>query len=248
MKIVHLSDLHFRFHLPGTSPIPRRKSRQVRDLLPRMLAQAASFSPDLGVLTGDLLDFPTIPSYSRQGSPLKELAHQDLNWLAQVLGESGYPWIVIPGNHDPQDLVESIWGKRGECVLGGYRFVCFYDREGEGHVPHRCGAEWVKFRQALEKKDLPQVHLQHFLICPEKNEGYPHTYAEALDLLRCIEEKGNLVRLVLCGHYHPGVKPFWKGRTLFSVVPAFCEEPHRYRTYLLEEDRVVWREEEVILL
>lgn len=58
MRIAHISDLHMRYHLPGTSALTLRQSRRVPELLTVALHSIRAQSPDLLVLSGDLLDYP----------------------------------------------------------------------------------------------------------------------------------------------------------------------------------------------
>jgi predicted MPP superfamily phosphohydrolase len=58
MRIIHLTDLHLRHYLPGTSSIPKRRSRVVLGLLERAVTRLTALQPDLVAVTGDLLDYP----------------------------------------------------------------------------------------------------------------------------------------------------------------------------------------------
>ncbi len=234
MRIAHISDLHLRHHLPGTAAIPRRLSRQMPELLAKAVQRIQEEHPDLVVITGDLLDYPLEalddPETQAQGE-------RDLRLIAAILQELSCPYCVIPGNHDHPALVRKVFHDLSEDqVLAGHRVICFYDHEDEEHFPQRLGPEREKFLRAVTDADSPpQVHVQHYVVWPIRNESYPHTYREAPFLREAIVASGK-VRLVLSGHYHPGIPPFQEGPTWFATVPAFCESPHPYWIYSLRPE------------
>ena len=239
MRIAHLSDLHLRHHLPGEPPNPERQSRRMPELLEQAMSLVRTQTPDLLVVTGDLVDYPQDelenPERLRQGDA-------DLALTAELLAQCGCPHVAIPGNHDHTDLFAQHFSPSVDQIVAGYRVLCFpEDHEEEAHVPHRRGRSLRRFRSALESAGSPpQVHVQHYLVWPEMNESYPHTYAEAPSLLDEIVASG-AARLCLSGHLHAGIEPFQVGETTFSVVPAFCVAPHPIWVYDLGAQGVTWR-------
>ena len=121
--------------------------------------------------------------------------------------------------------------------VGAFRVFCFYDEEGTDHVPVRVGTELERLIRALSEEGPKQIHLQHYLVHPEHNRGYPHTYGTADWLKQSLQRSGN-VHLLLSGHYHPGVLSQEEGGIHYAVAPAFCEAPHRFALYECEENRV----------
>lgn len=240
MRIVHLTDLHLRCHLPGTSSIKTRRSRAMLAALARVAPRISALEPDLLALTGDLLDYPLEHAADPR---FRSLALADLAALREALKPLACTQIVLPGNHDVDELCAQVFPPMRECVVAGYRVFAFGDREGPGHVPLRCGQERARLEAALRQDDsLPQVHLQHYVVWPRLNEGYPHTYADAEALRQQIAASGR-VRLVLSGHYHRGVAPTCAQGVWFAVTPAFCEAPHPYRIYDLADGELAWREQ-----
>ena len=229
MRIAHLSDLHLRHHLRGSSALPQRLSRRVPELLAAAVHRMQAQRLDLLVLTGDVLDYPLELAGD---DDTRVRGRRDLRLVADTLAQAEVPLVVIPGNHDHGQLVSDVFSHTMlDRAIAGHRVVCFCDREGDGHVPTRVGRERDRFVAVLAAKDsLPQVHVQHYLVYPERNETYPHTYARADELVDSIVGSGN-VRLVLSGHYHEGACPHKIGPVTFSTVPAFCEYPHRYWVY-----------------
>jgi hypothetical protein len=55
------------------------------------------------------------------------------------------------------------------------------------------------------------------------------------------------VRLVLSGHYHPGVPPLADKGVTFVTAPAFAEPPHRFWTYDLSGGDVAWQSHRLAL-
>lgn len=236
MRLAHLTDPHVRRQVPGTAVLPQRRSRESADLLVRALVDAAGRGADAVAITGDLVD---VPSYlfepEREGavdSHLWAAVRADYRWLRRELEACGLPWVVVPGNHDSFRVMREVFGDRPmQTDVDGVRLLSFWDREHARHVPQRILADRRRFDAAMADPDCsPQVHLQHFPITPELNEGYPHTYREGEELRRRIVDSGR-VALSLSGHYHPGLEPQTHGSTLFSVTPALTEAPHSYRIF-----------------
>ena len=129
--------------------------------------------------------------------------------------------------------------------VAGYRVVRFCDREHEGHVPRRFVPERERLEQVLnDRQTAPQIHLQHYVITPELNQGYPHTYAEGRSLARALARSGR-VRLSLSGHYHAGTGLVRRGATFFATGPAFCDPPFRWRLFDLGPGPVRMQEREL---
>ena len=105
-------------------------------------------------------------------------------------------------------------------------------------MPRRFDRERKLFLQLLNgDSTLPQIHLQHYVVTPELNEGYPHTYLEGQELRDRAVRSGR-VRLSLSGHYHAGTELTRVDDCCFAVGPAFAEFPHAYRIYEVHADRV----------
>lgn len=235
VRIAHITDIHARHHIPGQASIPVRRSRAGRDLLERALSDARKRQADVVVLTGDVLDVPqwfTSDGDNQGNCVLDRQVREDYRMVRTLLDECGLPWISLPGNHDSYRLhAEEL--SRGPYVrdIGGLRFVSFWDSESEGNVPRRILTERLRFESALvDPSRRPQVHLQHFVIQPRLDSGYPHTYQEGEFLYERLVES-HKVALVLSGHYHAGVPTSREGRTTFSVTPALAEYPHPYRIF-----------------
>lgn len=240
MKIAHISDLHLRRDLPGTAAIEKRRSREMPGLLDRAADAMRRDRPDLIVLSGDVLDFPLdkfdAPEFLAAGEA-------DARFAAEILGSADCPLAVVSGNHDPPGLLRRAFGPQApDSVVAGQRVLLFEDTEDAEHYPRREGDERERFFRALsDAESPPQIHVQHFLVWPERNAGYPHTYPEGEAFRRAVCASGR-VRLVLSGHYHRGVPPTPVEGTVFAAAPAFCEAPHRWMWYEMGERVFRWRE------
>ena len=231
MRIAHLSDLHLRHHLPGTASLPDRLSRAMPQRFAQALQQIRALAPDLLVITGDLLDYP----FDALDDPIaQELARRDLYLIADLIADVPAPLALVHGNHDHPALVAEVFGHvPADQVVDGYRILAFADDEGLEHVPVREGDSLARFQTALaDPASPPQVHVQHYVVWPERNEEYPHTYGAGAAMREAILAAGN-VRLVLSGHYHTGVPLFGDQSTYFATVPGFAVLPHPFALYEL---------------
>lgn len=239
MRIAHLTDLHLRRHLPGTSILGKRRSREAASVIEHAPRDARERGADVVVVTGDLVD---VPPYLLAGQTPscwdaeRWLAAMEADYLLirTMLADSGLPAIVVPGNHDSYEVAERVFGASPAVrEIGGLTFVSFWDEEDQRHVPRRLGRQRELFDRMLAQP-RPQVHLQHFVITPELNEDWPHTYAEGEELRRHIVDSGS-VRLSLSGHYHPGTDLIRDAGTAFSAGSALVEPPHCYRIYDVDD-------------
>ncbi|MBI3830503.1 MAG: HAD-IIIA family hydrolase [Planctomycetes bacterium] len=244
MRIVHISDLHWRENLPGSATVTCRLSRRVPELFATAIERIRALAPDLLVVSGDLLDYP---AYGADYSDLLRQGKADLLAIKKLLDGVACPKAVVPGNHDHLHLSGMVFGEYAcDFACAGHRIVSFQDWEGEGHFPRRLGAQRERFDAVLKDGDAtPQIHVQHYLTWPEENKGYPHSYRECQSMQRALTECGK-VRLVLSGHFHRGVRPAREAGVWYATVPAFCEPPHPFWMYEISGDEV--KQEEFTLV
>lgn len=238
MRIAQITDLHLRHHLPGTSPISPRRSRSMPSLFAQALTHIADSKPDLLAITGDLIDAPEWLIRPPQlfimddRRPWLDAALADYRLIKQLLDDTGLRYIILGGNHDIPDLLWQVFPRDEDVFdLNGHRIARFCDEESDGHHPRRFLDDRQRFDTLLaDPASPPQIHLQHYVLTPALNEGYPHTYQEGEELTRRIVDS-HKVRLCLSGHYHPGTPLLHHQSTCFSTAPAFCTWPHPWRLY-----------------
>ncbi|TVR53758.1 MAG: hypothetical protein EA426_17620, partial [Spirochaetaceae bacterium] len=151
MTIAHITDLHLRRHLPGTASIAARRSREIPDLLVDAVARIRAVSPDLVALTGDLLDYPLD---ALDDDATRENGERDLRLIAELLEPITCPVAIVHGNHDHPELVRAVFAPLPtDLTVAGHRVLCFFDDEGENHVPHRTDTEKQRFDNGLADDD-----------------------------------------------------------------------------------------------
>ena len=236
MKIAHLSDFHLRHYLPGSSQVTKRQSRLVPDLLRQAIADISALHPDLLAITGDLVDYPLD---ALDDAVTIARGDRDLQLIREIVAEAACPTTYLYGNHDHPASFRRIFAEqKSDRTVGAYRLLTFLDDEVRANCAERLDDSRLLFDAALtDTNPQPQIHLQHYMIYPEHNEGYPHNYREAADLQQAIATSGK-VHLSLSGHYHPGANLKQYNGTFFATARAFCEAPHPYRIYELDGSSV----------
>ena len=242
-RVAHVTDLHRRKFLPGTSLVAKRRSRE--PFLEHILETVRQQNIDLLILTGDILD---VPSFLLDGIPhgfqspgdtdqWLEAAREDYKEVRRLLDATRIPYRILPGNHDYAPLFFEVFPTiESEIRAGGYRWITFNDFEQAGHIPRRLEESMRLFRRVLKDDDAtPQIHLQHYLLRNVPHTDYPYVYQEAPWLCSQISDSRR-VRLSLSGHYHPGRPLEEENGTLYTVGEALCESPFRWRIYTFSTD------------
>ncbi len=214
----------------------------MRELFARALSDVVTRGVDAIAVTGDLLDVPDYllthdDYYDYDRATWEQEVAADYGWLRDLLEATGLPYLALPGNHDWLAVMARFFAANQVVELAGHRLVTFWDRDFYAHVPRRFDRERTLMEQALGQDGPPQIHLQHYVITPELNQGWPHTYLEGEHLRRALADSGKVV-LSVSGHYHPGTEAIFDGPCTFTCGPAFAEFPHRYRIYDLHDGAV----------
>jgi len=243
-RLLHFTDMHLRHHQPGTADNPVRLSRFMPAALDRLADSINDLSPDVLVMTGDVLD---VPDEVIAGGTPDDRPHEawvddivdDLSLVKEWFDGTGFAYVVVPGNHDHEDAFARVFGDTsGTRDIAGFRFFCFWDELAPDRQPQRSGARQDLFESALtaEEHDCPQIHVQHYMIDPPTfAAGSNYEYKGAAAMKSRVEGSGR-VRAVLSGHYHPGSLVTGDGGVVHSLPPAFCEAPHAFRVYDLAKD------------
>jgi D-glycero-D-manno-heptose 1,7-bisphosphate phosphatase len=241
MRIAQITDLHLRHHLPGVTQ-NKRRIRHMAELFPRALDTIAQQQVDLVAVTGDLVDVPDWLMHPLGGFEYddaaiwRDAALKDYQLVRDALDASGLRYMVLPGNHDDESLMWQVFDAEANAIdVAGHRVIRFCDREWEYHMPRRFTPQRERWEAALEQTDgPPQIHLQHYLVTPWRNAGWPHTYEEGDEIARRTNAAGH-VRLSLSGHDHTGTGLIRFTNTTFAACPAFTVSPFTWRVYDVDE-------------
>ncbi len=240
VTIGYLTDMHLRKHVPGTSPIDTRHCRKMAELIPVALDRMSCRSLDVIVCTGDLLDVAGEPG-----------AVEDLELCKRLFDECELPYLVLPGNHDPAPdgfyRVFPMPPKR--TVLNNCELISFHEdtcAAGE-RASERSAASLQRMTELLiADNDCPEatVLLQHYVVYPDHNEGYPHNYLND-EAIKSILERSNRQLLCVSGHYHPGIPVTQNNGVAYFAGRAFCEPP--YTCYVISVSASGVSVEEIVI-
>ncbi|QDU33524.1 Calcineurin-like phosphoesterase [Poriferisphaera corsica] len=241
MRIAQITDLHLRQAIPGVTTHSERLVREVPSLFAKAVRSAKEHSPDIIVVTGDLLDVPDDWISAQANGMLGEeetlACLADYLYIKDVLDNSELPYMVVAGNHDLPNLLWQIFERFDDLSLNGFKFIAFHDEETENHMPQRLGLERERFEETLHcVSEMPQVHLQHYVLTPTLHEGYPHSYLDDRTITEKVDESERVI-LSLSGHYHQGTELLHMKYAYFATGTAFCNQPHAYRIYDVDLER-----------
>ena len=104
-RLLHFTDMHLRINQPGTASDPLRLSRSMPDALDRLAEQIKELTPDVLVMSGDLLD---VPDEVQDGGTPDDRSHEewvesakaDFQLIRDWFDATAVPYVVVPGNHD----------------------------------------------------------------------------------------------------------------------------------------------------
>jgi len=235
-RVLHMTDMHLRWHQPGTADRTERLSREMPAVLERLADRLDEFEPDVIVFTGDLLDVPdpVVAGDVEDAGALAEALEQaeaDYRLVRDRMLAMDTPFVVIPGNHDVVDLVHKVFPESAPVIdHAGFRFVSFCDDLDDARTPYRDGVEADLFDTVLADPDhdLPQIHLQHYMVEPPTFMRSQYDYSTSRAMAKAIDGSDRVVA-VLSGHYHPGSLFMGPSGVCYSVVPAICSIPHPVR-------------------
>ena len=201
-------------------------------LLRLALDQIAAHRPDLLAVTGDLVDFPF---YAMDDPGALAQGRRDLQLIRAILDQAPCPVAYLYGNHDHPASFRDVFADQAlDRTAGDYRLLTFLDGEVRDNTAERLGESLTLFEAALADTDpRPQIHLQHYMVFPERDQGYPHSYREATALHEACAASGK-VHLSLSGHFHRGENLQQHDGVHYATARAFCEAPHPFRVYELD--------------
>ena len=210
MLIAHISDLHvmvegeLAYGVVDTGP-----------MVERAIAHLKKLSPDVVVISGDLVHNVQLAEYER---------------LKEMLFELKMPAFLMPGNHDSRDLIRQVFDAHKYLPAQGFlqytvenypvRLIVLDTNvpgEGRGELDE-ARLQWLD-QQLAAQPDRPTLLFMHhppFSTGIRMMDGLGLTGKEQLaDVVRkydCIERIG-------CGHIHRPIQKRWAG-TLAYTVPS----------------------------
>ncbi|MEL6938761.1 MAG: phosphodiesterase [Cyanobacteria bacterium J06598_1] len=210
MLIAHISDLHvmgpgnLAYDIVDTGP-----------MVEKAIAHIATLSPDLVVITGDLVHNVQPAEYQR---------------LKTILSALSMPVYLIPGNHDSRDLIRTTFTSHTYLPSTGY--LQYTLQSGplrlimlDTNVPGKGHGEldderltWLD-EQLSEQPHQPTIIFMHhppFTTGIDMMDGYG---LSGLDQLESIIQKYSCIQRIGCGHVHRPVQKLWAG-TLAYTVPS----------------------------
>lgn len=210
MLVAHVSDLHvmaageLAYGVVDTTP-----------MVERAIAHITTLSPDVLIITGDLVHNVQPAEYTR---------------LKRILQQLTMPVYLIPGNHDSRELIRETFTEHTYLPSSGYlqytvenypiRFIML-----DTNVPGKGYGEldaqrlhWLD-QQLGEQPNKPTIIFMHhppFTTGIELMDGYGLT---GLSELESVVKKYDCIERIGCGHIHRPIQALWAG-TLVYTVPS----------------------------
>ncbi len=213
MLIAHISDSHiagWNSKAYGIAPTAENLAHcmtHINQLKPE---------PDLVIVTGDI-------TYSGQ------LAEAER--AAAILDKLHYPYYIVPGNHDENSTLWSVFGRHAcpgqnkdfiNYVLEGYdiRLIGM-----DSSIPASAGGEvcqarisWLEKQLSLETQKATLIFMHH----PPARCGVLETDKDGFigaERLGHVIAQHNNIKAILCGHIHIAAHLAWSG-TVISTAPS----------------------------
>lgn len=218
MIIVQLTDTHVMPRgeklagLIDTNGMLAEAVRHVNSLEPR---------PALALVTGDLVDRPSVESYAM---------------LRELLDRLEIESFLIPGNHDARPLLVAAFAHHAYLPRDGFlqytveehpvRLVALDTTLPDRDEGRLCDERLAWLDQTLAAApDRPTLILMHH---PPFETGIWWMDAQGLGgaaAMRAVVERHPQVALVVCGHLHRPIQTGWGG-TVVSVAPSTAHQVH----------------------
>ncbi|HPP12684.1 MAG TPA: metallophosphoesterase [bacterium] len=218
MRLLVVADLHAVLEPDYECSCHFRKTHLSLEFLQRVIFRAREKTPDALLILGDFIDQPCLKT-----------AKADFEKIVTLLRKTSWPTVIVRGNHDlPEEVFLAIAGDLARPKeVSGYLLYPFHDRYHADETCRRPEKALKVFQQVcLSKPSRPVIALQHNLVYPPLDVGYPMNFENGEEILETY--LGLPVCLSLSGHCHTGVPlQFYRGLP-FLTAPALCEAPFPY--------------------
>jgi 3',5'-cyclic-AMP phosphodiesterase len=211
--IAQISDLHIK--RPGELAYGRVDTAAALtrcvDALNRFVPQ-----PDLAVITGDLVDTPSVSAYGH---------------LKRLLAPLRIPLAAIPGNHDGRGMLRDVWPDHAPAVTAAFNSVrsvgdldiVLIDSTVPGEAHGALDAETLAWLDSVLGASTSRPALL-FLHHPPFTTGIAHMDAQNLrnaDDLAAIVRRHERARLIAAGHVHRATLTTFAG-----IAATICPAPN----------------------
>ena len=225
LLVAQISDLHIK--RPGELAYGRVDTAAA---LTRCVDALNRFTPrpDLVVITGDLVDVPSVSAYGH---------------LKRLLTPLRIPFAVVPGNHDGRGMLRDVWPDRaGAAATKAHNLIrhiddldiVLVDSTVPGAAHGELDAETLVWLDSVLGKSTTRSALV-FLHHPPFATGIAHMDAQNLrnaPALGAILSRHKRVRLVAAGHVHRATVTTFAG-----VTATICPAPNHAVTLDLDAGR-----------
>lgn len=204
-KIIQITDPHL-----GPNADFRLAGIQTISSFDAVLAEAASLSPDLLLVTGDIAAHPETSAY---------------RYFFGAIEESGIPMIWLPGNHDVISVVESAENAVPYIKthdVGNWRLILL-----DSVLPDTPNGQLGDEELDRFKKLLEETEQDHIMVClhhhpvPIGCRWLDEQQVSDSDRFLQIVESDNRIRNVVWGHIHQEFEQ-QRGEVLFTSAPSTC--------------------------
>jgi histidinol phosphatase-like PHP family hydrolase/calcineurin-like phosphoesterase family protein len=222
IKMAIISDLHYghggEVNLDG-SDISEFTLARVIQRLNRLI------KPDISLFLGDIVH-------------AEHNAAKCLQAVQAELSKLESPYIIIPGNHDPEpEQFYNYFERPADIVeFKGFRFLPFIDKEEPEFNASRSIQDIERFAHARNDFSGHIIALQHVCLYPPGKFDSHYNYTNSAQIVDAMQESN--VLLSISGHVHSGYSDYSYGASTFCTAPALSNEPFCFQLINIDGDTV----------
>lgn len=218
-------------------------------MVQRAIAHLKNLSPDVVVISGDLVHNVQLEEYKR---------------LQELLSALKMPVFLLPGNHDSRDLIRQVFADRAYLPDSGFlqytvenyplRLIMLDTNvpgEGRGELD-KARLQWLDKQLAAQPNRPTLLFMHHppFSTGIKMMDGLGLTGKEPL---AAIVKKYSCIERIGCGHIHRPIQKLWAGTLAYTVpspvhqVSLELRSDSKYATFAMEPPAYqihVWQESE----